>query len=46
MEGRQLQDNIDKTSKSMKDSMTVWQAEQEQYQHQLHTELLLLNDTR
>ena len=24
----------------------IWQKEQEQYQHQLHNELLLLNDTR
>ena len=45
-EGLILQGNIESTSKQMKDQMTGWQQEQEQYQHQLHNELLLLNDTR
>ena len=26
--------------------MTEWQKEQEQYQHSLHTELLMLHDTK
>ena len=45
-EGRTLQDNIDLHSKQQKNQMVAWQQEQEQYQHQLHNELLLLNDTR
>ena len=45
-EGRTLQDHIDTTSKQMRLNMLAWQKDQEQYQHQLHSELLLLNDTK
>lgn len=45
-EGRELQNCIDANSREMKGQMKSWQKEQEQYQHQLHNELLLLNDTR
>ena len=30
----------------MTDAMREWQKDQEQYQHQLHNELLLLSDAR
>lgn len=45
-EGHLLKEVIDSHSNKMKNQMISWQQEQEQYQHQLHTELLLLNDTR
>ena len=45
-EGHVLKEVIDTHSTKMKNQMISWQQEQEQYQHQLHTELLLLNDTR
>lgn len=45
-EGKALQENIDVHTKGMEASMKSWQKEQEQYQHNLHSELLLLNDTK
>ena len=44
--GEQLKEQIEINSKTMTDAMREWQKDQEQYQHQLHNELLLLSDAR
>ena len=44
--GVKLQEDINEKSQVMKGQMLGWQKDQEQYKHQLHSELLLLNDTR
>ena len=44
--GEKLKDEIKNNSKEMHEQMSCWQKDQEQYQHQLHNELMLLSDTR
>lgn len=42
----EIRDDLTKKTQQLKDEMLIWQKDQEQYQHQLHSEMLMLSDTR
>lgn len=45
-EGQKLQEEIKANSKRIQANLNQWEREQETYKHQLHNELMQLNDTR